>query len=176
MCRVFRNWKLSGLSVLIAVLALTVSVWVSNVSLIWTVVSSNVSLSTKGAFLLSLYGTLGTNFSPVSAVTTVLICILIGINTSLLVHYIRHRRSPGNNKAGHSAGVLGFVSGVFGIGCAACGSVILTGIFSSLGALTLLSVLPLHGAEFGLLGVGLLGYSIYQLTKRIADPLVCPVA
>jgi hypothetical protein len=42
------------------------------------------------------------------------------------------------------------------------------------GAGGLLALLPFHGAEFGVLGVILLGFSMQQLAKRINDPLVCP--
>jgi hypothetical protein len=174
--RVFRSWRLTGLSLLTSFLILTFSAWVSNLALIGSVLSADVSIARKLEFLISLYGLLVTNFSLVSAVSTVTISVLAGINLSLLIYYISHRRTPTANRSGNSASLLGLVSGLFGIGCAACGSVILTGLFSSLGALVFLSLLPLHGAEFGLLGVGFLAYSVYELTKRINDPQVCPIS
>jgi uncharacterized membrane protein len=67
------------------------------------------------------------------------------------------------------------ISAVFGIGCAACGSVILTAILGIAGTGALLTWLPLHGLEFGVVGIILLSFSIYYLAKRINDPLVCKV-
>lgn len=173
--RVFSNWKLSILALGVAWAVFSFSVWVSNFTLILTIFNSSASLSSKVVFLFSLYGTISTNFSPVSAVATILIAFLVGLNLSLLVYYIRARRVSGKNKVGHSLGILGFISGLFGIGCAACGSVIITGLFSSFGGFAFLALLPLHGAEFSVFGLALLLYSIVELTKRISDPLVCPV-
>jgi len=66
------------------------------------------------------------------------------------------------------------VSGIFGVGCAACGSVIVSSLLLLVGAGGVLTILPFHGAEFGVLGIIFLWFSIYQLSKRIDDPLVCP--
>jgi len=35
--------------------------------------------------------------------------------------------------------------------------------------------LPLHGAEFGVIGVGLLVLTLYSFAKRINDPMLCTV-
>jgi hypothetical protein len=44
------------------------------------------------------------------------------------------------------------------------------------GATGLLALLPFDGQEFGLLGVGILGFSIFLAAKKINEPLVCPAA
>ena len=67
------------------------------------------------------------------------------------------------------------VSGVLGMGCAACGSFLLTSIFSLFGASWLLSYLPLDGGEFGILGVILLAVSLYLTAKKIQNPAVCKI-
>ena len=59
------------------------------------------------------------------------------------------------------------------MGCAACGSVILTAFLGTIGAGGLLLLLPFHGAEFGIIGLLLLCASIRYLIKKIAEPLVC---
>ena len=69
----------------------------------------------------------------------------------------------------------GLVSGIFGIGCAACGTFIFTSVLTLFGVGGILAYLPFGGEEFGFLGVGLLLYSLYTLTKKITDPLVCPI-
>ena len=67
----------------------------------------------------------------------------------------------------------GLLSGMFGVGCAACGSFILTPIITALGGGSLLAFLPNKGGEIGLIGAGLIGYSIYTLAKKIQEPIVC---
>jgi hypothetical protein len=51
----------------------------------------------------------------------------------------------------------------------------LAGAFKLLGIAWLLTYLPWQGAEFGVLGVLLLGLTTYTLCKRIDDPVTCPV-
>jgi len=110
----------------------------------------------------------------IGSVLLVLISLLFALNLVLLVFYIRKIKSilKGNRRI-HAVGIGGLVSGLLGIGCAACGSVVLTSILSSIGASGLLLLLPLHGSEFGILGVLLLCMSIYVLVRRIQQPLVC---
>ena len=175
--RVFSRWQYFVLATLIAWVIFTAAVLVSNVKLIYIMLGQTaITLSEKVSFVFGLYGTISTNFSVLSAVATVVVSLLVGINLSLLIYYIRRRRVAAPlTKTGASVGFLGMVSGFFGIGCAACGSVIVTGFLTSIGALGLLAFLPFHGAEFGMLAILLLSYSLYELCKRIADPLVCPV-
>ena len=78
-------------------------------------------------------------------------------------------------KSSGAAGIGGLVSGVFGIGCAACGTFILTPLLALFGATGLFSLLPFGGEEFGFIGVGLLVYSIYAVTKKINSPMVCDI-
>jgi hypothetical protein len=174
--KVFAQARYAQIAVLIAFLALSTAILLPNTAIIGQVfVSDNISLADKFAFLGTMYGSLVTNFSVLSAVSTVLISGLFGVNTALLTYYIRRRQTGSRNRKGNTAGFLGAVSGVFGIGCAACGSVIVSGLLALVGATGLLALLPLHGAEFGLIGVLLLMYSVYQLSRRINDPLVCSI-
>jgi hypothetical protein len=105
-----------------------------------------------------------------------MIAILLGMNVSLLWYYAaRARQLSKADRTLTYTGVGGFVSGLFGIGCAACGTILLTGILNLLGITWLLTYLPLHGAEFGVIGVGLLAFTSYAVAKRINDPLLCSV-
>jgi len=102
------------------------------------------------------------------------VAILFGINISLLTFYIRKRQVASKNKKVHLTSLGGFASAVLGIGCAACGSIVLSALLSTFGAGTLIVMLPLHGLEFGLVGIILLLFSNRYLIKRIEDPLICP--
>jgi len=95
---------------------------------------------------------------------------------SLLWYYAARARKL--SKADRSltfTGIGGFVSGMFGIGCAACGTILFAGLLNLLGITWLLAYLPLHGAEFGVVGVALLALTLYSFAKRINDPLLCKI-
>lgn len=160
---------------LVAALTLSVLLLFPNRAvLIGVLASPVVSMVSKTAFFLTLYGSLVTNFTVISAVSTVLISFMFGVNAALLTYYVKRAKRLGKaDRTLTFTGFGGFVSGVFGIGCAACGTIILTGIAKLIGIAGLLTLLPLHGAEFGIVGVALLGYTAYSLAQRINDPLLC---
>lgn len=173
---VFRQFRYVQIAVLVAVLALSTAILLPNVPILLQVFASgDVSFLGKTAFLWSLFGSLYTNFTAFSATYTIIVSLLLGVNIALLTFYIRRRQIGSKNYAGNTAGFLGAVAGAFGVGCAACGSIILTTVLASLGAGGLLLLLPFHGTEFGVLGIILLVFSVHQLAKRIDDPLVCSV-
>jgi hypothetical protein len=106
----------------------------------------------------------------------VLIALFFGINAALLWYYVaRAKRLSKADRSLTFTGVGGFVSGIFGIGCAACGTILLTAVAQLFGAAWLITYLPLHGAEFGVLGVALLVLTTYSLAKRIDDPMLCTI-
>jgi len=150
--------------VIASILALAVfvfAVWLPNIGLI-----SDLKIA------ISLLGGISTNFSALSASYTIAIAILFGINISMVVYLVRKRRS-GLAGGGMAAGFGGIASGALGIGCAACGSFILTATLSSFGAAGALAILPLRGGEFGILSVVLLATSLVIISNKIAEPLTC---
>ncbi len=161
----------------VGVTVFTVAVWLPNLILIGTVLTSNTAtVIEKVQILISLYGGIATNFTIVSALYTILIAILFGAYSSLLVYYIRTVQTKSNDAVPVSAfGVGGVVSGFFGVGCAACGTFILTSLLTFSGASTFLILLPFGGQEFGFLGVGLLAYAVYSLLKKMNQPPVCSI-
>jgi hypothetical protein len=68
---------------------------------------------------------------------------------------------------------LGAISSVLGIGCASCGSVILTSILLSFGALSSSYVVSILGLSFSILGVILLLVSNVVLLRKIRAGNVC---
>ncbi len=165
------------IAVLVAGVVFTLAVWLPNIRLISMVLfSDTASVLDKVYFLTSLYGSIGTNFTTVSASYTIAIVALFGINSALLTYYIRKMRGGmrGLSSTG-AAGIGGLVSGVFGIGCATCGTFIITSALALFGATGFLAFLPLRGGEFGFVGVGLLMYSVYAVTRKIDEPMVCEI-
>jgi len=173
--RVFRSPLSWGLACSIALVAFLGATWASNIMLVWDFLSSpGVSLEAKAKLVFYLSTSIGTNFNPLAATYTILISVLFGVNVALAVFYVRARRS-GSSALQTGAGIGGFISGILGMGCAACGSALLLPVLSLIGAGGLVSVLPLHGQEFGIMSVALLIVSSAVLLKQIANPAVCPI-
>ena len=163
-------------AVSITFLVFSFTVLIQNRLLIATVLNEPAAtIGEKIVFVGSLYGSILTNFSAFSATTTIAIAILFGTNIALLGFYISTVRSVRGSISAGSSSLGGLISGLFGIGCAACGTFILSTLLTSFGAAGLLMILPFRGEELGLIGIGLLTYSIILLGKKLQQPFVCPV-
>lgn len=174
--RVFRHVRYVMGAIGVAFAVFSAALLLPNLSTITQVVfSGSVGLGTKISFVASLYGSLFTNFTLLSGFIVFLTAVLFGVNIALLTYYIRRRQVKSHSTRAHLASLGGLVSAALGIGCAACGSVVLTAVLGLFGASGFLLLLPFHGAEFGFFGILLLCFSIYYLMRRIQDPVVCPV-
>jgi len=71
--------------------------------------------------------------------------------------------------------LVGMITGLLGVGCASCGSVILSSVFGVGATAGFIGVLPLRGSEFGLLGVALLLWANYSIALKVQQPLICSV-
>lgn len=141
------------------------AMWLPNLQLLVIVWQDSATpLWDKIALPLSLLSSIITNFTLLSAIYTVVIAILAGINAALIVELIRARKMV---TGGAAAGGIGIFAGALGVGCAACGSLILTALVGTTIGTGTLALLPLGGSEFGVLGVGLLGYALYLLIKQV---------
>lgn len=173
--RVFRKPMYIFLAFVTSFVVFAFAVWLPNIPLIVTVMGhSEISFSQKSNLLISLLGSIATNFTLLSALYTVTIAVLFGINLSMIVYYLK-RRITNIKQSGITKGFLGITSGVIGMGCAACGSVLLMSILALFGVPWVISLLPLRGGEFGILGVVLLALSIYTISKQIQNPAVCKI-
>jgi len=173
--RVFRHPTYIALSVGIAVLVFSFAVLLPNFPLLSQILpSQSIELGDKISLIFSLFESIQTNFTTVSATYTILIAILFGMNVSLFVYFIRKQKAI-IKSADSVAGVGGLVSGIFGIGCAACGTFILTWVLGLFGIVGIISFLPLGGEEFGILGVILLIYAVVVTAKKISKPQMCEV-
>lgn len=111
-------------------------------------------------------------FAKASGPLVAAVALLFGWNVGLLAHRlkdkIREERAAG-------AGLAGMVIGLFGVGCAACGSVLLTTLFGAGAAAAVVGALPFKGAEFGVVGIAVILGSIHHVSKRIVDPDACAI-
>lgn len=174
--RVFGHFRYVLVAGIVAFAIVSAAILLPNRVIIQQVLFSDSSaFSDKVLFVFNMLGTLATNFSLLTASYLFLVAIVFGINVSLLTFYIRRRQEVSHTKRVHLASIGGFVSAVLGIGCIACGSVILTAVFGLVGAGVIITFLPFHGLEFGVIGISLLLVSTFYLVKKIHDPIVCPI-
>lgn len=100
------------------------------------------------------------------------LALLFGANMTL-VGYLR-RKGRENGVSASGKGILGTVIGILGIGCLACNASILGTALASIGGISLITLLPLRGREFLILGLLLGAYSLFSLAKS-AELRTCPI-
>lgn len=148
-----------------------VAVALPNIGLIAHVVGSDsFTLAGKAMFLGSVIESYTTNFNVLSQVVIGLTALLAGVNAALFVVLLRQRSQAMGGSMFSMGG--GAFAGMLGIGCASCGSIILTSILPILG-ISVVGLLPFGGAEFGIIGVGILAYAAKRTLGHIQAPLVC---
>ncbi len=94
-----------------------------------------------------------------------------GINLSMAYTYMRMRGEI-ILKSGLYSG-LGMLIAFLGIGCAACGTALLSVLLGFFGFSTMLNVLPYKGEEIGYIGLLILFIATYALSKKVAAPGTC---
>jgi hypothetical protein len=174
--QVFAYPSYIALAGVLAILVFLLAVWFPNFGLIAQVFwGADAPLSATFGIALSLLGGIGTNFSLLSAGYTIAIAVLFGLTTTMIVYLVKQRRiaAAGQSIAIGSGAAM---SGVIGVGCAACGSLVLGVVLPSFGAAGALAALPLNGEEFGILSVALLFVSLLLISKGIAESIECPLA
>jgi hypothetical protein len=144
--------------------------WLPNRDLLVLSLSSDIVSFWR--LLLQSHRFFATNVTFVSAAITVIVIMLSGINISMLAYYLR-RRIETERKSG--LGVSGTLVGLVGVGCAACGSVILSSIFGLSAAAGFLGFFPFRGIELGAIGAVMLVVSIVLLGKKIINPAQCKI-
>ncbi|MFW0862262.1 MAG: hypothetical protein ACKKL6_01625 [Candidatus Komeilibacteria bacterium] len=169
---VFKNTRYIITGIIFAFLVYMLSVITNKSGFInFTIKSDMFNFFTRIKLITSSLFSIETNFtSSLSFWVIVLVAIVAGINIAMLVYLLR-RQAKATKEAG--ASFFGIVAGMIGIGCAACGSVILTTLFGLGFTASLISFLPLDGAEFMILALLAMIISVYYVSKKIVNPMVC---
>ncbi len=171
MKKVFGNFYYSIFAVFVFLSVFLFSAWLSNISFFSDLlISPTISLKDKLNLIFSSFNILKESFGLFSAIITVLISFLFAVNITLLIYYVK-RKIKFYKSAGLS--FFGMIFGLLGVGCAACGSVILSSIFGIGATAGFLGFLPFNGMEFGVLGVVILAFSIFLMAKKINLPEAC---
>ena len=163
--------KYLAVAIAIALIVIAFAAWLPNIHLITKIMtSSTMTLWQKTNLMTSLLGSLQTNFTPLSRLVTFISAGLAGVQVSLLVYYVRQTA-----KAAQSMGMsaIGVATSMLGVGCASCGSVVLTSLIGFGSATAILGFLPFRGQEFGFIGIVILLFAISFTLKKISQPYVC---
>jgi len=172
--KVFQNPLYVAIGILTSLASFVFIIWLPNIGLVVEVLFSSGSFSERIALPVSLIGTISTNFTALSASFVIAMAILFGMNLAMTIFFIR-RKISSVRQSGITAGFIGTISGTLGVGCAACGSILLTTVLAWIGAGVLIKFLPLRGEEFEIIGVILLALSVFLTAKQIENPAVCKI-
>ena len=161
--------------------SILVALSIAGITLLWTNLPLLLNMlsndATSFGFVLTLAGKLlwGAPHSMGSLAVTMIIvnATLLGIIVSMLWYAWRKKYTKGSWRKLFGATGTGTLAALLGVGCIACGPLLVGSILAMFGAGGLLLLLPFHGAELGLLAVVLLGYALYTLAKLITAPAVC---
>lgn len=171
---VFRKPIYLVIAMAVGFLIFSLSIWLRNLPFLGTVITSSAfSIPDKIILFVKFLGGIATNVTLFSAALIITMSILFGINASLFLYYLVKRREFPKKEGAGAAGA--FVSGIFGVGCASCGSFLLGAILASFGASGLITLLPLRGEELSILSIILLALSIHWISKSIQFNKVCIV-
>lgn len=123
-----------------------------------------------GLFLKTLFD-IHSTFTGSTLILAVLGSFLGGINLSLAYTYVKLRGEIIARSGLYSG--MGLLLAIVGIGCAACGTALLSVILGFFGLSAMLNILPYQGVEIGYIGLIILLMATYVLAKKVAAPAVC---
>ncbi len=166
---IFSDFRYILIAFIVALLSFIFAVLMPNLQLVWQVVSGSYLIKEKILFVFSLLGAITTNFTFFSALYTIIISLLFGMNMAMIVYVIKQRTLK---KGSLATSIAGGFSGVLGIGCAACGTLIINSLLPFVGA-SFIALLPWKGQEFGVVSVLLLLMSFCFIIRSISQPKVC---
>ncbi|MBI3251674.1 MAG: hypothetical protein HYZ62_02050 [Candidatus Andersenbacteria bacterium] len=172
---IFTRPGYGGLAGGVAVLALGLLVWSNNVPLLFQVLQSPLfTVSDMATLLVRLLLGITTSMGVGTVWLLVAMSILFGINVSLLAYSFNHRQLL-PRVSGSGSSLIALVSGVFGAGCASCGTYLLGAALTFAGATGLLPLFPLGGREFLLVSIALLLVSVVWSARSLVAAGVCRV-
>ena len=118
------------------------------------------------------FGALQTNFGLTQQIILVVSALLFGITIASVVFYAR-RQFIAVRSAGFP--LFGAIVGILGVGCSACGSVVITAALGTGASVFVARYFPLQGLEFSLIGLLIMGFALYSIFKKIVEGGVCKI-
>jgi hypothetical protein len=163
-------------AILVAVLTFLVFMFLIFLSEKWSNILNfysleNFSFSEKTRLSLIYFFDWKSSFLPFSLTLAIIGSFFGAINITLSYLYFRIRGAS-IIKNGLSSGT-GLVFAFLGIGCAACGTAILSTLLGLLGLSSILGLLPFGGLEVGFIGLAILVIATLVLARKLGSPAVC---
>jgi hypothetical protein len=173
LAQVFKRKIYVGLAVCVGLTTVIFTSLLPNFRLVAIVFSNpDASILEKLNIFTSLINSMQTNFSMFSAVAIWIVAILFGVNIAMVV-YIVHQKKNLLQSGGITMSFGGLMSGIIGVGCASCGTVVLAPVLSVIGAGSLIAAMPFKGAEFSIISILILVGSIFLTSQNIQNPNIC---
>lgn len=154
---------------IVAFLMLAFITLILNISLIFNPIAPNYSIFDKALLVLKLLGGLITNNTLITITILIVTSLLAGINVALLFFKIKTLKSVNYKESGLGTG--GTLTSILASGCSSCG----ISVLSMIGIAGGLAFLPFGGIELSFLGIILLLFSLYWISKEITNCQVCKV-
>ena len=160
--KVFSNWKYLIVTIIIALTFYSINVLISSWKSLISFYSTLGFLQTIKFFFILFLGFKETILFH-SFVSLIIISILLGMLFSLVGYKVSIGRGDDGKKIGLFGGI-GLFLAAFAPGCAACG----VGLASVLGiGAGVLSFFPYDGFELSIASIGILSFTIVNVTKNI---------
>ena len=149
-------------------------VWGPALGLWLTLISVAPSLSATLDVSVRLFGLALSDAGLLLTVFYITLSLFVGADIALLVFYFKKYRAV--PATGAATGAFAAFIAVLGFGCAACGTLFLSLLATSLGGAGLAFIPIGENIVWGLRGTGivLLAFSLYRLIRHVNRPLVCP--
>jgi hypothetical protein len=132
---------------------------------------TSLSFTKRLSLFLKMFFDVTSTFTAGALILAVLGSLLGGINLALAYVYVQVRGQM-LMKSGLYSGI-GLLFAFLGVGCAACGTALLSVILSFFGFSAMLEVLPYQGQEIGYIGIIFLCIATYTLAHKVTAPNVC---
>jgi len=165
----------AAVALVAAVASLSLFVLSQNLRLVAdVVVGGALPLGNRLVVLAELYPFVGSSYGPLQGLVLLLVAGAVGVDLAMVAYHVREH---GLSAEGGGGGALGVLLGALGAGCAACGSAVLVGLLSLVGAGGLVLLLPFEGLELSALALVALGLSMYWLADGMRGGEIrgCPV-
>lgn len=159
----FSDWKYIVLFSLVFLFTMLIFTFFQNLSFLYNVVIfGNLEAINKLVIVLNMLPFLSGAISPLNSILILLISFIFSLNICLSIDFFRQSKS-GVKEA--SASLMGGVVGGLGIGCAACGSVLLASLLSFFG-ISSIAFLPLDGASVSFFSLFLLIIGLHKISQN----------
>jgi hypothetical protein len=158
-------------AVVIGVIFFISNLWLINYEYLSFVIFNDLlGVGAKLKLAFNIPDLLRIRFGNLDLFLSLTISILLGINMSSLWYFFKKQMAVSKEL---SSSLIGAIVSALGLGCASCGSVVISSVLGIGASSAFIGVLPFGGNEFGILGILILLYSIYAIAKKIDNNFAC---